>query len=54
MNASIYVNVPLAEDEHAMLVKIAAREGRAKGQQLRTLAVQAMNALAKKKGGKRA
>lgn len=42
MNAIIYVNAPLSEDEHKSLVKIATKEGRSKGQQLRALAVQAM------------
>lgn len=53
MNAIIYVNAPLLKDEHDALVRIAAKEGRSKGQQLRLLAVRAMTITTRKpKGGK--
>lgn len=42
MNAIVYVNTPLEALEHAALAALAKKEGRAKGQQLRLLAVQAM------------
>lgn len=42
MNAIVYVNTPLEAPEHAALADLARREGRAKGQQLRLLAIQAM------------
>lgn len=42
MNAIVYVNTPLEAPEHAALAALARREGRAKGQQLRLLAIQAM------------
>jgi hypothetical protein len=42
MNAIVYVNTPLEAPEHAALAALAKKEGRAKGQQLRLLAIQAM------------
>jgi hypothetical protein len=42
MNAIVYVNTPLEAPEHAALAAMARQEGRAKGQQLRLLAIQAM------------
>jgi hypothetical protein len=39
----IYVNVPLYADEYEAIQTLARQEGRAKGQQLRILAVQALS-----------
>lgn len=37
--AIVYVNVPLEAAEHAAIQEMARREGRAKGQQIRLLAL---------------
>lgn len=50
MNAIVYVNTPLEAPEHAALAALARQEGRAKGQQLRLLAIQAMQT--RGKGGR--
>jgi hypothetical protein len=51
MNAIVYVNTPLEGPEHAALAALARREGRAKGQQLRLLAIQAMRGEGNGSGG---
>ena len=45
MNAIIYVNAPFTEEEHAALAELAKGNGRAKGQELRALAVSRLNSI---------
>lgn len=57
MSATFYVNTPLDEREHRTLEALAKREGRAKGQQLRSLAISKLIEMGElqeppKKGGK--
>lgn len=61
-SATFYVNAPLNEAEHEALASLAKGNGRAKGQELRALAVAKLYALGllkpaaplKRKGSKRA
>jgi len=45
MNAIVYVNTPLLKEEHDALEALAKAEGRAKGKQLRALAIQRLQDL---------
>lgn len=40
--STIYINAPFAQEEHDAIESLAKKQGRSKGQQLRTLALIAM------------